>query len=65
MYTWETSQPVTDFDLLADLNQGWNTQEEAETWLKDTFADFLDEDIHELTLVVGDEVVYSMSLDDD
>jgi len=63
-WTWQLSPAVTDPDLAADVATGWDSQAEAESWLKDTFADLADEGVREVTLLNGATTAYSMSLDD-
>lgn len=65
MWTWETSTPPYTAALRAELAAGWDTREDAESWLQDVFDDLLSNDVHEVTLALDGTEVYSMSLDTD
>jgi UPF0288 family protein (methanogenesis marker protein 3) len=62
MWTWSLDGVVEDPYLLADLTEGWPTMEEAESWLREMFADLADEGISEVTLLCDAEPIYTMSL---
>ena len=61
MWTWMVAG-LDDPDLAGDLAEGFETQEEAEAWMKANFADLLDEGVEEATLTDDDTEVYSMPL---
>jgi len=62
-WTWDLATALNDDYLAEDLAQGWGTRDEAEAWLKDVYADLVDEGVREVTLVNDGTPVYTMSLD--
>ena len=54
---------VGDPYLAEDLAQGWDTREEAESWLSTVYADLASEGVLEVTLLDDGTPVYTMSLD--
>jgi hypothetical protein len=62
-WTWEVTGSISDVDLALDLEQGWSDQDSAEQWLREMFADLLDDGVDEVTLVCDGEEIYSMSLE--
>ena len=64
-WTWVWPGTIDDPDLVADLSEGWPSQEEAESWLREVYADLADQDIESVTLTCDGESVYSMSLLED
>ena len=64
--TWFLHTPVEvqDCDLAEDMSLGWQSREEAEAWLSSAYPDLLAEDIHEVVLLDGEQVVYTMALDE-
>ena len=54
---------VEDPYLSEELARGWDTRDEAESWLSSVYADLLDEGVQEVTLIEDGLPVYSMGLD--
>jgi hypothetical protein len=61
-WTWRLPALIDDPTLDAEARSGWATQEEAEDWLHDVFADLADQGIDEVTLMDGETAVYTMGL---
>ncbi|MDR2931030.1 MAG: hypothetical protein LBV06_09045 [Propionibacteriaceae bacterium] len=62
-WTWDVATALTDPDLAEDVAHGWATREAAEAWMKDMFADLLDDGVHQATLLHDGAIDYAMSLD--
>ena len=54
---------VEDPYLNEDLARGWDTRDEAESWLGNVYADLAAEGVREVTLLKDGSPVYTMSLD--
>ena len=53
---------VDDPYLAEDLARGWETREDAESWLASVYADLADLGVHEVTLMEDGEPQYTMGL---
>ncbi|MDR0849553.1 MAG: hypothetical protein LBN10_11055 [Propionibacteriaceae bacterium] len=62
---WQPPADLTNRDLAEDMSLGWESREDAESWLTGAYEDLLAEDVHELTLLDGDQAVYTMALDEE
>jgi len=54
---------VDDPYLAEDLARGWDTREEAESWLTSVYADLADLGVSEVILMEDGTPVYTMGLD--
>ncbi|MDR2974183.1 MAG: hypothetical protein LBV00_05645 [Propionibacteriaceae bacterium] len=61
-WTWRLPAAIDDPELEAEAASGWASQEEAEDWLREVFADLADQGVAEVTLMNEDSTVYTMSL---
>jgi len=61
-YTFDCGT-VDDPYLREDLDRGWDTREQAESWLSSVYADLADLGVREVTLLEDGTPVFTMGLD--
>jgi len=64
MWTWVFDAEVGDPYLAEEAATGWDTRDQAESWLRDVYADLAEEGVATVTLMQDTTLVYSMGLAD-